>query len=67
MFVNNNWFVFTEDTCSPDFDASKYRSFLKDKGVFGEGCWRREGLMSTDESQKHKYGIVNFVDVKYIS
>lgn len=27
--------------------------------MFGEGCWRREGLMSTDESQKHKYGIVN--------
>lgn len=29
--------------------------------MFGEGCWRREGLMSTE--QKHKYGIVNFVDV----
>lgn len=51
MFVNNNWFVFIEDICLFDFDVSKYRLFLKDKGVFGEGCWRRdlEGLMFIDE------------------
>lgn len=54
-------FEFSSETCSSDFDASKYRSFLKDKGVFGEGCWRREGLMSTDEAQKHQYG--KFIDL----
>lgn len=59
-------FEFSSDTCSPDFDASKYRSFLKDKGVFGEGCWRREGLMSTDESQKHKYGKHIDLDNPYV-
>lgn len=59
-------FEFSFETCSSEFDASKYRLFLKDKGVFGEGCWLREGLASTDEAQKRQYGKYIDLDNPYV-
>nr|XP_022333598.1 zinc finger MYND domain-containing protein 15-like isoform X1 [Crassostrea virginica] len=49
-------FEFSQETSSADFDATRYRSFLKEKGVLGEGCWLREGLTSSDKVQSHRYG-----------
>ena len=51
---------FLIETSSADFDATRYRSFLKEKGILGEGCWLREGLTPSDEVQSHRYGNRSF-------
>jgi hypothetical protein len=56
---------FTVETCSSDFDETRYRAFLKDKGVFGEGCWSREGSLPMDEVQAYRYG-KNITDISLI-
>ena len=58
--AHSSFIFFLSETSSADFDASKYRSFLKEKGVLGEGCWLREGLTPSDEVQSHRYGNRSF-------
>ncbi|XP_062621593.1 zinc finger MYND domain-containing protein 15-like [Saccostrea cucullata] len=59
-------FEFSKETCSPDFDEMQYSEFLQNNGVFGEGCWRREGFNPAEEVQKHRYGRYMDLDNPYI-
>ncbi|XP_048737238.2 zinc finger MYND domain-containing protein 15-like [Ostrea edulis] len=59
-------FEFSQETCSSDFDETRYRAFLKDKGVFGEGCWSREGCLPMDEVQTYRYGKHLDLDNPYV-
>ncbi|XP_061174546.1 zinc finger MYND domain-containing protein 15-like [Saccostrea echinata] len=59
-------FEFSKETCSSDFDEMQYREFLQNKGVFGEGCWLREGLNPADEVQRYSYGKCMDLDNPYV-